>query len=302
MKAYDVYYQRCQDPRFGSSYLDYAQHKALLKSFYSRRRQLAGLVNDDSLTVSTYAELTNTPIDSHYDLTGYFAYEDDAPIEWMGCGECGKIVFAADDAPIDCHDAMLRLSILERKEFSTLLESQLDITANFYTSTLLTNVRSSLDKKDYINASRELLETVSFAAANIITFRQLLCRYDAFCRTFDSMPLNEWMLQRSVLGGDHAVHELFQLDVARLEKEIVIGLQNLKKKDRPAMSAEEFSASIQSFGALLAETETSLSKAVSGHLVFKDRMFELGMRIRNYLLIGFRNRKFVWNTPPLGTI
>ena len=84
MRSYDVYYQRCQDPRFGSSYLDYAQHKALLKSFYSRRRQLAGLVNDDSLTVSTYAELTNTPIDSHYDLTGYFAYEDDAPIEWMG--------------------------------------------------------------------------------------------------------------------------------------------------------------------------------------------------------------------------
>ena len=281
MKAYDVYYQRCQDPRFGSSYLDYAQHKALLKSFYSRRRQLAGLINDDSLTVSTYAELTNTPIDSHYDLTGYLAYEDDAPIE--------------------CQDAMLRLSILERKEFSTLLETQLEITANFYTSTLLTNVRSSVDKKDYINASRELLETLSFAAANIITFRNLLCRYDAFRRTFDGMPLNEWMLQRSVLGDDHAVHELFQLDVARLEKQIVIGLQNLKEQDSEStmgeatMSAKEFSASIQSFGALLARTDTSLSKAVSGHLVFKDRMFELGMRIRSYLFIGFQRRKFLWN-------
>ena len=285
MTNYDVYYQRCQDPQIGSSYLDYAQHKALLKSFYNRRRQLAGLISDDSLTVSTFAALTNTPTNSLSDLTGYHAYED--------------------DAPIDFRDAMLRVSILERKEFSSLLESQLEVTANFYTSTLLKNVQSSIDKKDFVDASRKLLETLSFAAANIITFRQLLCRYDAFCRTFDGMPLNEWMLQRSVLGDDHAVHELFRHDVAGLEKEIVIGLQNLKEQSGEittggaAMSAEDFSSSIQSTTALLKKTETSLSKAVSGHLVFKDRMLSLGMRIRNYLLIGFQSRKFEWIIPPL---
>ena len=83
-----------------------------------------------------------------------------------------------------------------------------------------------IEVKQYKDAAEQLLDAMAFACTNVITFRQLLVRYDAFCRTFDGMPLNEWHLQRSVLDVDHPVHGLFSLEgVEPLEKLIVMGLQ-----------------------------------------------------------------------------
>ena len=56
------------------------------------------------------------------------------------------------------------------------------------------------------------------------------------------------------------------------------------------MSAEEFTAQVKSFAYLLDKTESSLDKAVRGHLVFKDRILAMGTRMRQYLLFGFQSR------------
>lgn len=81
--------------------------------------------------------------------------------------------------------AIHRLSTLERLEFDTLLEIELQRSASYYNQTLLPTVRHHVVKKEYMKASQLLLETVAFAITNIITYRQLIIRYDAFCWTFD---------------------------------------------------------------------------------------------------------------------
>ena len=69
-----------------------------------------------------------------------------------------------------------------------------------------------IGSKQYNDAAIQLLDAMAFACTNVITFRQLLIRYDAFCRAFDGMPLNEWHLQRSVLDVNHPVHGLFEME------------------------------------------------------------------------------------------
>jgi len=81
--------------------------------------------------------------------------------------------------------AIRHLSKLERLEFDTLLKIELQRSASYYMHTLLPTVRHHIVKKEYTTASRLLLETVAFAITNIITYRQLIIRYDAFCWTFD---------------------------------------------------------------------------------------------------------------------
>jgi hypothetical protein len=81
--------------------------------------------------------------------------------------------------------AIHRLSTLERNEFDTLLQIELHRAAMYYNHTLLPSVQQHVVKKEYTTASQLLLETVAFAITNIITYRQLIIRYDAFCWTFD---------------------------------------------------------------------------------------------------------------------
>ena len=81
--------------------------------------------------------------------------------------------------------AIRHLSKLERLEFDTLLKIELQRSATYYMHTLLPTVRHHIVEKEYTTASQLLLETVAFAITNIITYRQLIIRYDAFCWTFD---------------------------------------------------------------------------------------------------------------------
>lgn len=176
----------------------------------------------------------------------------------------------------------------------------------FYNSTLLYDVQHLIENNQYNDAAEQLLDAMAFACTNVITFHQLLIRYDAFCRTYDGMPLNEWHLKRSVLDVDHPVHKLFSLEgVEELEKRIVIGLQQQQKHaihsdmalniedNSKELSAEEFATQVQSFVYLLNKTDTSLEKAVSGHIVFKDRFLAAVVRIKQYLMFGLGSREFI---------
>ena len=174
----------------------------------------------------------------------------------------------------------------------------------FYNSTLLYDVQQLIENNQYTDAAEQLLDAMAFACTNVITFRQLLIRYDAFCRTYDGMPLNEWHLQRSVLDVDHPVHKLFSLEgVEELEKKIVMGLQQQQKQSLQSdnalnaeeysneLSAEAFTTQVQSFVYLLNKTDTSLEKAVAGHIVFKDRFLAYVMRMKQYLMFGLGSRE-----------
>ena len=312
MKGYESYFHRCQNPEYADRYVDYGLHKDKLRKFYKRRRQLSKILRDEEgrLSVDAFSRLTGEEGDSNNGLgsaVGYVRYGGDDGRE--------------EKALVNKDDALLRLSVMERKEFSSLLEEQASNAAIFYSSTLIPEVSGLIENADFDAASRNLLEAVAFACVNVITFRQLLIRYDAFCRTFDGMPLNEWHLQRSVLDVDHPVHGLFQLEgVGELEKRIVIGMQqkqmdleavrqkilrrsfegedgmlvlrnDVDEKNAPSNSVADFTMQIQSFVYLLEKTDTSLDKAVAGHVVFKDRLVALGMRMRQYLLFGFQSRK-----------
>lgn len=303
MKKFEAYYQQCLNPEWADNYIDYGLLKDKLRSFYDRRQQLNNLLkNEDGLTEEAISRLTGV-VEDDYDLTltGYFQYVDSD----VGCS-CGG--FGSDSGLVDKEDALLRLSILERKEFSTLLEEQISKTAEFYTYTLITRVDKLIALNDLEEASSLLLETLAFACTNIITFRQLLIRYDAFCRTFDGMVLDEWHLQRSVLEQDHPVHQMFNLEgVDELETRVVIGIQTqYESRESKGLQQQEegggdgitkiqvFTTQVKSFLFLFEKTDQSLAKAVSGHVVFRDRLLAFGVKMRQYFLFGSQNREYIY--------
>ena len=165
---------------------------------------------------------------------------------------------------MDGRDASARLTDAERREFGALLGSELGRAARFYASVLLPETRRRLlgglddtttttkKKKEeeeeeegisYKRASSSLLEAVAFAITNVITLRQVVIRYEAFCWTFDVVvppyrgsrvsgdgggSFGRWW-HRSTPGGgsydpDHPVSVLLALGgVEELEREIITG-------------------------------------------------------------------------------
>jgi hypothetical protein len=103
---------------------------------------------------------------------------------------------------VDAEDALFRLSVTERNDFSTILESELSKASRFYCETVLVHLRMMLLKKDdeieTETLAMELLEVSAFCVSSMVAFRQALIRYDGFRRTFDGMSLTEWHLQRIV--------------------------------------------------------------------------------------------------------
>ena len=161
MTGYDEYLQQCIEPNWSSHYIDYPTIKQRLSSFRSRRRHFTQLVDSS-------------------DLSGYLALEDYQQL--LGaCTSTNK-----DDASsyfqyghyVEAEDALQRLYITERTEFSSLLEQQISNAAIFYQGTLLPRVRELISSGQFDEAASQLLDAVAFATVNIITFRQLLIRYD----------------------------------------------------------------------------------------------------------------------------
>lgn len=267
MKSFDSYLQRCIRNEWSPHYMNYPNLKAKLRQFYKRRRRVQKLLLGSALTTEEFQVLAGGVGDA--DKSGYFAY-----IDQNSC-----------KLHIDREDALLRLSIVERTEFSELLEQEVSKAATFYSGTLLNDLRVSIENKNSEVASTELLEATAFCVTNIITFRQVLIRYDGFRRTFDGIPLSEWHLQRSILGNRHPVHALFQLkDLYELEHRLVCEMQRRKE------STERLSMQSECFQHLLQKTNDALDKAVAGHVVFRDRVIAT---IRQYFLFGFQSRGLV---------
>ena len=247
--------------------MDYFNLKAKLRQFYKRRRRVQKLLLGSALTPEEFQILAAGVGD--VDQAGYFAYIDQSSCKLH----------------VDREDALLRLSIVERKEFSELLEAEISKASAFYSETLLKELKAKIEKEGSEEASNELLETTAFCVCNIVTFRQVLIRYDGFRRTFDGLPLSQWHLQRSLLGNKHPVHSLFQLkDLYELEKKLVYQMQRRKE------STEKLSMQSECFQHILQKTNDALDRAVAGHVVFKDRVIAT---IRQYFLFGFQSRGLV---------
>jgi len=267
MKSFELYLHRSIRPEWSLHYIDYANLKAKLRTFYKRRRRMQKLLLGSALTAEEFDVLAGA--DQRDQAGNYFAFIDKQSSRLM----------------VDREDALLRLSIVERKEFSEVLEREVSKSAIYYTETLLLELKAKIAAGDFDLACTELLETAAFCVTNIITFRQVLIRYDGFRRTFDGIPLSEWHLQRSILGSRHPVHALFQLtDFHELEKSLVLAMRE------QGLSTDSLSKSSESFQHLLQKTNDALDRAVAGHVVFKDRVIAT---IRQYFLFGFQSRGLV---------
>ena len=172
MKGYGEYFQECIEPDWSSHYIDYSTIKQKLSSFRHRRRRFTQLVNASNLsgyvTLEDYRQLLGVDESNNEDASSYFQY--------------GNYV--------DAEDALQRIYITERKEFSSLLEYQISNAAIFYEETLLPRVRQLITTCQFQDAAAQLLEVVAFATVNIITFRQLLIRYDVSSMEYEVVTLH----------------------------------------------------------------------------------------------------------------
>ena len=168
-----------------------------------------------------------------------------------------------------------RLSLSERKDFCQLLEGEIAKAATFYSSQLigLAELVSDMSPATSSEVGNEILEVYSFVVVNLITLRQTLIRYDAYCRTYNGAPLSEWYLRKrqwdGALDGEDHLTALFQLDTLNsIEASYTVKASNMGE---PLADLVEFSSQYQNFRDLLNKTFDSVERAAGGHIVFRDR-------------------------------
>lgn len=275
MKGFVTYLQKCIRPEWSEHYVNYGLLKDKLRSFYSRRVQLRHAIGRDGfLAVDDFIELSGAEAEDVDEIMpkGLFQCVD-ALTCYDGCGES---LLASEK--IDVKKARYSLSILERNEFSSLLEQHIKSTGEFYRNTLMPQIQQYIERQAYDEASQALLETMAFACTNIVTFRQLLIRYDAFCKTFECMPLSTAYLQRTVMD----VHSMFELERAdELEKQITLGLQieedelEAGQRNISSRGGNSLAEQMQKFHALLDITDGKVSQAEAGEYTFRVLLIEL---------------------------
>jgi len=271
MKGFDLYLQQSlrTDPDWTEHYIDYGSLKSTLKSYYRRRRSLQQLFQKNTCIKEEEFESILTGEEGINSLSknsneNYFQYDDTTHQQEL----------------VPQKLAYLRLSLQERNDFSLLLEKNLKKAASFYSGTLLVNLLDIVSSAKYedIEAGREILEVMAFVVANVISFRQLLIRYDAFCRTFDGVPLSEWQLHRQMHESSFTM--MFQIDALDSFQEQIFpklsSSQQQTLRDQSAM-----------FHDLLDKSSYSINKAVGGHMVFRDRSISA---IRQYFFFGLQAR------------
>jgi len=173
---------------------------------------------------------------------------------------------------------------MERSDFCELLEAQISKAATFYSTQLVglaklvahmdssTTTTSSTDYSPS-NVGNEILEVYCFVVVNLITLRQIMIRYDAFCRTYNGAPLTEWYLQtraRDNVDQQDYIEGLFHLEALNnVQESFVIKANTLDSLQ--ANDLAEFTSQYQRFRGLLEKTFTSVERAAGGHIVFRDR-------------------------------
>ena len=272
MKGFETYLQQCIRPEWSEHYLNYGLVKDRLRSFYSRRVQLRHAIGpDDKVAVDDFIELSGAEdVDALLKPQGFFRR-----VDAVKCYDCGDALLGER---IDAEKARYILSISERKEFSSLIEEHIKSVGQFYRNVLLPQIQQYIEYKRYEDASEDLLETMAFACTNIVTFRQLLIRYDAFCKTFEGMPLSEAYLQKTVSD----VNDMFELEAAdELEKQITLGLQEFEdeletgRRIIPSRGSNSLSEQVLKFHALLDITDEKAAKAATKDYKFRLIVIEL---------------------------
>lgn len=273
MKGFETYLQKCIRPEWSEHYINYGLLKEHLRSFYSRRAKLRHAINFDGFV----------DVDDFVELSGAEDVEDLMPPGFFQCVEAVKCYDGCGESllgeRIVTEKARYTLSTLERKEFSSLIEQHVTSVGAFYRNVLLPHIQQRIESEDFEEASEALLETMAFACTNIVTFRQLLIRYNAFCTTFKGMPLSAAYLHNTVMD----VHDMFELERAdELEKRITLGLQRqeedgLEMGQRNVLSQgrNSLAEQVQKFHALLDITDEKVSKAMTGEYTFRLLVIEL---------------------------
>jgi len=273
MKGFETYLRKCIRREWSEHYVDYGLLKDMLRSFHTRRVQLRHAIGrDESMAVNDFIELSGAEDLGEIMPKGYFQC-----VDALNCYEgCGESLIATEN--IDIVKARYSLSALERKEFSSLLEQHIKSAGLFYCNTLLPQIQQHIENQEYDEASRALLETMSFACTNILAFRQLVIRYEAFAITFEGIPLSAAYLQAEDAQGQG----MFELERAdELEKQIMSGLQikedELEAGQRNVMSRDgnTFAEQVQKFHALLHITDEKVSQAAVGEYRFRVLMIQL---------------------------
>jgi len=350
MNGYESYFHKSQNPNFARYYIDYGLLKDKIRQFYNRRRSLSKIFRErrgtkisshefyrlarDTTTTTTTTTATNNGGVRGGNIAAGTGDNRLPPNHMLTCnGGAGSNYFLYDDDNereflLNRKEAMLRLSFMERRELSILLEEQWQIGSTFYTNQLLPQVQQLVDQSNFDAAATHLLETIAFACMNIITYRQLIIRYDAFCWTFNVLPHT---LEFTPMA--HHPHGMFDLGgVEELEKHIVLGMQwqldhdatnyNMNNNNKgvggnvstsnsaaaavagggesyniwgkkttitPSSKVEEFTLHVQSFVFLLAQTDSSQDKTAVSRVVFNDKLLAFGVRLMQYLLVGLQS-------------
>ena len=170
----------------------------------------------------------------------------------------------------------------EREEFSNLLQLQLQQAATFYRDSALPELYRQIETNSHHDtASHCFIEVAIFFVTTVVTFRQALIRYDAFCRTYDGVPLSEWEYQRE--HGDN-FHSVFRWDE-------LVDLQRQLQTDTEKV--ENIMNELQN---VLSQTVGSIQRALAGHIIFRDRFLS---SVRQYFLFGSQSYGLAWAPPNL---
>lgn len=208
-----------------------------------------------------------------------------------------------DESKITRKDAMDRLADLEKADFYSLLNEELEKASGFCSSLLMTLKeeikKSSQDKNKLRFIANEILHTYSFAVVNVITLRQILIRYDAFTRTYEGTTLSKIRLKKGVvidniqLGTNNYVVDLFELETLDgLAEEFInmtsynpslhAGNESEKKK---LFKLDSFESRLESFRQLLDKTMHSVKMTVKKKTIMRDKFVTILRKIRYYFLL-----------------
>jgi len=256
--------------------MDYAALKNILKACRKRRMLATELVKE-----------RHDGYVSEYEWGRLFAA---AHSDYAKLGDHGE----NNATLLNCEDAFLKLATIERDEFSQCLQREWTKATQFYGTQILMQLRDSVAKTDATEeAAKELLEATSFLVVTVITLRQALIRYDGYTRTYKTnMPLTEWQWQRCLNASDFNANDLAPSsaipnvlrwnDLHDMEQVLVLRMESSMQ----VQQANDLQQQFEHLGGLLDRTENHVQKAVSGHIVLKDRL--LGVA-RQYVLFGLQS-------------
>eukprot|EP00547_Thalassionema_nitzschioides_P016474 CAMPEP_0194236798 /NCGR_PEP_ID=MMETSP0158-20130606/3970_1 /TAXON_ID=33649 /ORGANISM="Thalassionema nitzschioides, Strain L26-B" /LENGTH=837 /DNA_ID=CAMNT_0038970649 /DNA_START=297 /DNA_END=2810 /DNA_ORIENTATION=+ len=282
MTGFDDYLRRAKVFDWYLHYIDYRMLKDKVQFFALRRKRWKKVLNGD----------TNAAASSSPELLVLHVPTDNSYVELV-----------PDDHNIkNPEKVLIALQKIELQDFSRIIDDEIAKAASFYQEQVA-SVNQLLLTGDMAEVANHTLDMFHFVAVNIVTLRQILLRYDGFCRTFGaSSVMSEWDCQRraqekkyereeaEVVSFNNSNHPsiltLFDLEpLARLESTITLYYLSRQEpeSERYQYAYQHFIRQYEQFRRVLDSSLTSVERAIGGHVVFRDRIM---ITLRQYFLIG----------------